>query len=121
MTVTKEHLEVIQNRISTLEHYVSMIVEEIKAINGRAAAAASSSSSSGPRQQVATRPLTDQEKEEIRQHQQRQAQEQRQMVVNGSDDDLWPIRKLPPMPIEQYQELLETEMYPGLALVVQNG
>ena len=119
MTVTKEHLEVIQNRISTLEHYVSMIVEEIKAINGRAAAAASSSSS-GPRQQVATRPLTVQEKEEIRQHQQRQAQE-RQMVVNGSDDDLWPIRKLPPMPIDQYRELCETELYPGLALVVQNG
>ena len=119
MTVTKEHLEVIQNRISTLEHYVSMIVEEIKAINGRAAAAASSSS--GPKQQVATRPLTEQEKEEMRQHQQRQAQEQRQMVVNGSDDDLWPIRKLPPMPIEQYRELCETELYPGLALVVQNG
>ena len=117
MTVTKEHLEVIQNRISTLEHYVSMIVEEIKAINGRAAAAATSSS--GPKQQVATRPLTDQEKEEMRQHQQRQMVSNGQ-VTNGSDDDLWPIRKLPPMSIEQYQELLETEMYPGLALVVQN-
>ena len=118
MTVTTEHLEVIQNRISTLEHYVSLIVEEIKAINGRAAAAATSSS--GPKQQVATRPLTEQGKEEIRLQQQRQAQE-RQMVVNGSDDDLWPIRKLPPMPIDQYRELCETELYPGLALVVQNG